>query len=106
MSEPGKKKRSKPGATGEAVLKEFNYRCAVCGEDRPHLHHIDEDPSNQDSLNLLPLCPNCHLTDQHNPTARRDPRLLRLFRVHKDPTILSPQFFPLFERLLFLDDLT
>jgi hypothetical protein len=53
---------------------------------------------------LLPLCPNCHLSDQHNPTGRIDPRLLRLFRLYKDPTILLPQFVPLFPRLVYLDD--
>jgi hypothetical protein len=98
------KKRTSPGKTGEAVLREYNHRCSICGADRPQLHHIDEDPSNQDPLNLLPLCPNHHLTDQHNPTARVDPRLLRLFRIYKDPTILAPQFVPLFQRLTYLED--
>ena len=56
-----------PKTVREAVLKEFNHRCAVCGGDRPHLDHIDEDPSNNDPFNLLPLCPNCHIRDRHNP---------------------------------------
>lgn len=66
------------------------------------MHHIDEDPSNNDPQNLLPLCPNCHLTDQHNPTAPVDPLKLRLFRRYKDPAILSPEFHPLFLRLAYL----
>lgn len=33
---------------------------------------------------------------------RRDPRLLRLFRVHKDPTILVPQFVAIHNRMKFL----
>jgi len=53
-------------------------------------------------MNLLPLCPNCHLTDHHDPTAPLDPDKVALFRAHKDPTILSPQFAPLFARLAFL----
>jgi hypothetical protein len=52
------------------------------------------------------LCPNCHLTDQHNPTARLEPARLLLFRTHKDPAILRPQFVPLFARLRFLDGIT
>jgi hypothetical protein len=96
------KHRTGPGKLGQEVLKEYNHRCAICGEDRPQIHHIDENPANHERFNLLPLCPNCHLTDQHNPTARPDPGLLRLFREFKDPTILSPQFLPLFQRSQFL----
>ncbi len=89
--------------TSEKVLKEFNYRCAKCGADSPHLHHIDEDPSNNALLNLIPLCPNCHLVDQHNPTRFVEPKKLGLFRKYKDPAILNPQFHPIFLRLQFLD---
>lgn len=85
------------------VLKEFNHRCAKCGADNPHLHHIDENPSNNDPLNLIPLCPNCHLVDQHNPTRLVEPGKLSLFRIYKDPTILKPQFHPIFIRLQFLE---
>ncbi|WP_420645773.1 HNH endonuclease [Candidatus Leptofilum sp.] len=92
-----------PPKIREQVLKEFNYRCAICGADKLHLHHIDENPSNNDPENLIPLCPNCHLGDQHNPTKKIDPDKLALFRRHKDPTILTPQFHPLFLRLKFLD---
>jgi hypothetical protein len=101
-----KKRRAIPAKTRDSVFREFNHRCALCGANNPHLHHIDEDPSNNDIMNLLPLCPNCHLTDQHNPTARLAPERLALFRTYKDPAILSPQFEPLFKRLRFLDDIT
>lgn len=92
-----------PKAIRDKVLKEFNHRCAICGTDRPQVHHIDEDPSNNELLNLIPLCPNCHLVDQHNPTTPMDSEKLRLFRQFKDPTILKPQFHPLFVRMKFLD---
>jgi hypothetical protein len=91
-----------PKKITEAVLGEYSHRCAICGSDRPHLHHIDEDPSNNDVMNLLPLCPNCHLRDQHNPTHRVDTAKLLLFRRFKDPGILRPQFHPLFTRQAFL----
>lgn len=93
-----------PKAVSDAVLKEFNHRCAWCGGDRPQLHHIDENAENHLPLNLLPLCPNHHLTDQHNPTRRIEPGRLRLFREHKDPTILKPQFEALYRRLNALVD--
>ena len=36
-------------------------RCAICGFDRiVAIHHIDEDHSNNDPINLIPLCPNHH----------------------------------------------
>ena len=91
-----------PKAVRESVLSEFNHRCAICGKDRPHLHHIDADPVNNHPNNLIPLCPNHHLTDQHNPTAPMEPGLLELFRRYKDPVILRPQFVPLFNRMRFL----
>ena len=84
------------------MLKEYNHRCAICGGNHPQIHHIDENPNNNDQLNLIPLCPNCHLTDQHDPTQPFEPEKLSLFRKYKDPHILSPQFQPLFIRLRFL----
>lgn len=101
-----KKRVSVPSSVKGAVLREFNHRCAICGADRPQIHHIDENPGNNDPGNLLPICPNCHLTDQHNPTVPTNPEKLALFRQYKDPAILSPQFEPLFARLTFLARIT
>jgi hypothetical protein len=91
-----------PKGVSDAVLKEYNHRCSMCGHDKPHLHHIDENPSNNDPSNLLPLCPNCHLLDTHDPTAPIDPNKIRLFRRCKDPAIFDPRFEPLWKRLKFL----
>lgn len=33
-------------------------RCSYSG--KPHIHHIDEDPSNNSLNNLIAVCPNCH----------------------------------------------
>jgi len=63
-----KKRLSIPKAISEQVLKEYRHKCAVCGRHDPQLHHIDEDPSNNDPANLMPLCPNCHIQDIHAPT--------------------------------------
>jgi hypothetical protein len=92
-----------PQKTRNALLDEYDHRCAVCGGDRPHVHHIDEDATHNSIDNLLPLCPNCHLRDQHNPSRKIDIEKLKLFRKHKDPAILKPQFHPIYTRLLFLD---
>lgn len=100
-----KERKHIPKSTSDQVLGEFNHRCAICGSDKPQIHHIDEDPSNIELLNLIPLCPNCHLVDQHNPTRSIPPERLRLFREFKDPTILKAQFHPLWTRLTFLDSI-
>lgn len=95
-------RRTIPRAVRDQVLAEYRHRCSICGADRPQVHHIDENPENNAPLNLLPLCPNCHLTDQHNPTQLIDPLKLSLFRRYKDPAILLPQFQPIFARFVFL----
>ena len=87
----------------ETIKKEFNYKCAICGSDNPHMHHIDENHANDEIDNLLPLCPNCHLSDQHNPTRKIEIPQLQLFRKYKDPAILKPQFHPIYKRILFLE---
>jgi len=92
-----------PNKIYSQVMKEFNHRCAIGGEGNPQLHHIDGDPSNNDPLNLIPLCPNCHLSDQHNPTRAIEPEKLTLLRIYRDPTVLKPQFHPLFLRIQFLN---
>lgn len=89
----------------ETLFNEYGHRCAVCGGSHPHIHHIDEESSNNELENLLPLCPNCHLRDQHNPTRKVDIPKLKLFRKYKDPSILSPQFHPIYSRQLFLDEI-
>lgn len=91
-----------PKSTKDAVFKEFNHRCSICGGDCPQVHHIDENPSNNDLLNLLPLCPNCHLRDQHDPTRTIEVDRLRLFRAKRDPLILQECFEPIWRRSKWL----
>ncbi|WP_312835602.1 HNH endonuclease signature motif containing protein [Comamonas sp.] len=95
-----------PKKLKDALLDEYDHRCAICGGDRPHVHHIDEDASHNTLENLLPLCPNCHLRDQHNPTRKVDIPKLQLFRKYKDPAILKPQFHPIYLRQCFLNSIT
>ena len=100
-----KQRESIPKAIKEAVLKEFNYRCAICSSDRPHLHHIDEIPSNNDPMNLIPLCPNHHLIDQHDASNAIPRAKLSFFRRYKHRHILKPQFNPIFHRMAFLQEI-
>jgi len=52
------------------VRELFDFYCARCGKDcrKPknaesvlQVHHIDENPGNNDLENLIPLCAICHL---------------------------------------------
>lgn len=88
----------------EKVLKEYNHLCAVCGGHSPQLHHIDGVNSNTVEENLLPLCHTHHLRDQHNPTRSIDVGIVKLFRQYRDPSILTPQFQPFYDRLKFLGE--
>ncbi len=63
---PRKKKRTaipqKAKLTAE-LLQEVASRCPLCSSTDVgvfELHHIDEDPSNHEKINLLPVCPTCH----------------------------------------------
>ena len=93
-----------PKKIEDAVRREFNHRCAACGADKPQVHHIDGDPTNNDPMNLIPLCPNCHLGGQHDASNAIPQAILAFFRRHKHRLILAPQFRPLWNRMAFLHD--
>jgi hypothetical protein len=95
-------RRKIPKSIKAAVLDEYDHLCAICGGVRPQIHHIDENPDNDDPMNLIPLCPNQHLNDQHNPTRKIPIPILKLFREYKDPAILKPQFKPIHDRMFYL----
>jgi hypothetical protein len=89
--------------TKEAILKEYHHKCAFghANPPQPELHHIDGNPSNNDSLNLLPLCPNCH-----SYISKFDPRILLLFRKYKKNEILATEFKPLFNKVALISELS
>jgi hypothetical protein len=93
-----------PLALRTAVAKEFNNECATCGEHAgTQIHHIDENPGNNDALNLIPLCPTCHDIHIHGPSSRVTRPMLRLFRAHKDLALLTQNFRSVQERMAFLE---
>lgn len=83
------------------VMKEYSSLCAICGKTDPQVHHIDENPSNNDIQNLIPLCTDCHLIKIHQKN--RYPRdIIRLFRIYKSKLILNEKFVPIYKRMNFL----
>jgi hypothetical protein len=99
-------RKEPPKKIKDKVLKEFNHLCAICCDMKPYeIHHIDGNPSNNDPLNLIPLCPNCHTKYMHDPTNKIEMGKIKLFRIYKDKTILSDKFHPLFIRMQFLDSI-
>lgn len=45
------------------LQQEINSKCPLCKDKNVghfEIHHIDEDPSNNDTCNLILLCPTCH----------------------------------------------
>jgi hypothetical protein len=54
------KRLSIPEKTQDEIIFKCNNRCCICQTPFIHIHHIDEDPSNNDIDNLAPICPNCH----------------------------------------------
>lgn len=57
------KRKSIPYKTKSLLQKEINSICPFCANpdvEHFHVHHIDENPSNNSQDNLIMLCPNCH----------------------------------------------
>ncbi len=57
------KRKTVPYKTKALLQKEIHSQCPFCSnEDVEHfqVHHIDENPMNNDFNNLMMLCPNCH----------------------------------------------
>lgn len=94
-----KKRRTLTNGVRDSILAEFKHLCAMCGNHSPQVHHIDGEPTNNNPSNLLPLCPNCHLLDIHDPTAKPDPGRIALFRKSKDPFVLDSRFLPIWKRI-------
>ncbi len=56
-------RKSVPQKTKRLLQREINSVCPICeNQDVDHfeIHHIDENPSNNEFSNLLMLCPTCH----------------------------------------------
>jgi hypothetical protein len=51
-----------PEDTAAEVLFQHDHTCCICQERGRHvqIHHIDEDPTNNDPMNLAVCCTECH----------------------------------------------
>lgn len=49
-----------PTDIAQQVLVSSRHTCCICREIQGQIHHIDEDPSNNDMDNLAVLCVYCH----------------------------------------------
>ena len=58
------KKRRDSGYTAtfrREFLERFKYKCILCrSTERPEIHHLDNNPLNNNENNLCILCNNCH----------------------------------------------
>ena len=51
------------------TIRERDGGCIVCGTtDRLVIHHIDENPQNNDLMNLVTLCASHHMTHHKSST--------------------------------------
>lgn len=97
-------RKAVPQRLQSAITKEFNNVCATCGESAgTQVHHIDENPGNNDPLNLIPLCPTCHDIRIHGPSSQVTREMLRIFRAHKDLALLTPNFRSVQDRMAFFE---
>jgi len=48
----------------EEILRRDNHTCQMCRKlsSKLHIHHIDQNKSNNCTENLVTLCPKCHLS--------------------------------------------
>jgi len=49
-----------PDIISDELLVSCGHSCCKCGRQFVQIHHIDEDRTNNDSDNLIPLCKLCH----------------------------------------------
>ncbi len=72
------KRQKIPSMTQKAVFQEAASCCAFCSESvvsALEIHHVDEDPSNNDVTNLLLVCSSCHSKITHGIISPADVHL-------------------------------
>src|SRR5437588_386445 len=77
-----KRRKPIPPRIADDVMFMADLLCCVCERRGHHIHHIDEDPSNNDIDNLVLLCFEHHeeVTVQGGMTRKLTPKLLRRYR--------------------------
>jgi hypothetical protein len=80
-----KRRKQIPNRVAEEVIFKADLLCCVCENRGHHIHHIDEDPSNNDIDNLILLCFEHHeeVTVRGGMTRKLTPRLLLRYRAER-----------------------
>ncbi len=69
------------------LQQEIDSRCPFCDSgdvDHFQFHHIDENPENNDSSNLLMLCPTCHSKITKGDVGRSEVEAIKKRLVNED----------------------
>ena len=91
-----KKKRVKiPYKDADELLVLCKHLCCICERPLVKIHHIDEDPSNNDLNNLIPLCGRCHdlviaKVDSARYYTKRQLEMYRIRHIEKYNNFPSP----------------
>ncbi len=56
-----------PKEIEDELLVNCVHTCTICRRAKGTVHHIDENPSNNEKDNLTVLCPNCQSDVHSNP---------------------------------------
>lgn len=74
-----------PKETKNTIFTEVHHRCCICQEHRraSNIHHIDENPSNNNYDNLVALCSECH-ADVHTKSTMRSNITMDQIRYYKE----------------------
>jgi len=70
-----KTRKAVPALTGKKLFQEADNRCPFCSVSDVavlEIHHLDEDPSNNQLGNLIVVCANCHAKITHGEISPSD----------------------------------
>jgi len=74
-----KKRQEIPKKIQDEILTKAKHRCCICGNSGVQLHHIDENPKNNEIGNIAVLCAEHHAEVHGNLTKKITPSQLRLY---------------------------
>jgi len=60
-----------PSSIADPLLVSVRHLCCMCEHPATIIHHINENNSDNDPDNLIPLCPNCHARVHSRPIMTR-----------------------------------
>jgi len=73
------KRQEIPKKTQDELLTKAKHCCCICGNSGVQLHHIDENPKNNEIGNIAVLCAKHHAEVHGNLTKKITPSQLRLY---------------------------